>query len=54
VGATPIALLISPFYVTLTCPDPPMMEPYMVSIKKKVETTISAIRDGIVILAVPK
>ena len=47
---TPKAAWISAFGLILTFPDPPMMEPYMVSTKNKVETMMSEIKDAIVIL----
>ena len=40
-----MALLISPFSVILTWPDPPFIEPYIVKIKKNDEATTSAIND---------
>ena len=50
VFTTPKAAWISPFGLILTFPDPPMMEPYMVRTKNKVETMISETKDAIVIL----
>lgn len=45
VDATPIAWFMFPSRVTFTLPVPPMMDPYMVSTKKKVLQTISDINE---------
>ncbi len=45
-----MALLTSPSEVILICPEPPMMDPYIESMKKKVEIVISAARLAVVIL----
>lgn len=43
-GANPIALLTSPYFVNFTCPEPPITDPYIVNIKKNVDTPISTAR----------
>lgn len=52
-GDTPIACPKSVFYVIFTDPDPPIIDPYMVSTKNRVDTIISAAREGMVILPEP-
>ncbi len=47
-----MALLTSPFSENFICPDPPIMLPYMVKMKKKVETMISPAIEDTEILAV--
>lgn len=49
-----MALLTSPVSEYLTCPDPPMMEPYMASMNIPVETRMSKAMDPVVILPVPE
>lgn len=43
----------SAFAATFTFPEPPMIEPYIVKIKKIVETIISTAKEATVILEVP-
>jgi len=42
------------FYESLTCPDPPIMLPYMVNMKRKVETMMSAAMELTEILPMPE